>query len=185
MVGLASTLVIAALAQELQDDKRRAPPPPVEDVDIGRAAAERPVPRDPGTQTGVPLPGRIELRNDLGRGYRVTDVRVFLDGREIAHRSAPEGGELAGALTLYEGPVLSGSHQLSTRVLVEGRDRGIFRYLDKYKMNLESVHGFLVPVESAGGLTLVVRLDERKGANVPFEKKPMVSIVPQPGAAGR
>ena len=180
MVGLVSTLAIAALAQELQDDTRRQPPPPpVEDTDLDRAASARPVPRDPSTQQGVPLTGRIELRNDLGRNYRVTDVRVFLDGREVARRTAPDGGELPQTVTLYEGPVLSGSHQLTTRVLVEGRDRGIFRYLDKYKMNLEAVHGFLAPAETNAGVNVLVRLDERKGANVPFEQKPMVTVVPQ------
>lgn len=123
---------------------------------------------------GVPvLPSRIEFRNDLGRPYRVTEVRLYLDGRQIMHRVAEDDGEISGVVTAYDGPMMPGDHRIETRAVVQPRNRGIFTYLDNYRIEVSSSDVFVARDEAAA---FTVALDERPGATVPFERKPSVAI---------
>lgn len=165
----------AGTARDGVDQARQAPggdlqgaPGPVTQPDQPAQAEQR--------QVRIAQLARIEFRNDLGRDYRVNEIQVSLDGRVIRRETAPEGGELRGPITVYDGPVSQGVHRVELRAQVQGRDRRIFSYLDRYKLNLQSNDVFTV-TDHPVAFTLTV--DERPGRNIPFEKRPAVALRPE------
>jgi hypothetical protein len=120
------------------------------------------------------LPARVEFENAMGRTFRLVELRVFLDGRQVVHRQAPEGQELSRQFLLWEGPLSSGPHRLVAHFVFRGRNRGPFTYLDAYTVRVESNQSFFAHPDKAVGLTLVV--NERADPTAALMSRPIVSM---------
>lgn len=128
----------------------------------------------------VQVPASVELRNEMGRGFRLVEAHVTLDGQAVSDRVATRGQELERSFRAYGGAVAPGEHVLRVDLVFEGRNRGPFTYLDDIRYRVDGQSLF---VARAGGEASVdVVAQERKGANVPFEQKPQIRFAPAPGS---
>ena len=123
----------------------------------------------------------IEVRSDLGKRFRFVEARVVLDGLELTNRVAANGQELEHKFRAYDGAVTPGAHTVTVTLEYEGRNAGIFTYLDNYRFRVESTAEFTVH-ESSRPATILVLAYERPGVDVPLEKKPMMEIKAAPGS---
>lgn len=168
--------LLASAPWTIANAQAQSAPPAARAAEADPSAPQaRPVPHEP---TEAVVPARIEVRNDLGGSYKVTQVALLLDGREIARREAPSDGDLAKLFMAYDGPVVSGVHNLVARATVQGRSRGIFSYVDDYKINVDSAQSFVARGDR-GAVTFTVVLSERKGVTIPFEQKPTLAFESQ------
>lgn len=120
--------------------------------------------------TGVPT--EIRFRNDVGKTFRFVGAEIFLDGRRIHAATAPSD---AREIATINREMLPGSHVLTARVEFQGRNRGPFNYLDAYHFHVETTGAFVVPDNGRqASFTVVTR--ERKGMNVPMDKRLEVAI---------
>lgn len=146
-----------------QDDQR-------DQAEPARPTEALPLPAKPPEPLSVPL--TIDVRNDLGRGFRLIEMQILLDGVPIAHRVAEGTAELAKLFPAYLGVIRTGPHAVSAHFTYLGRNRGPFKYLENYRYNVESSYAFVVREEGPSALRVVVA--ERKGPNIPFERKPVI-----------
>ncbi len=125
--------------------------------------------------------GWVDVRDEMGKNFRLVEASFVLDGSEVSHVRAPPGEELPRSFRAFEGPLAPGTHALNATLIYEGRNRGVFTYMDDYRFRVSSEYAFDVS-ESGGPASLVVVARERKGPNVPFEQKPRLEFVPEPGS---
>jgi len=119
----------------------------------------------------------IELHSDLRKRLRFVKARLLLDGVEIVHRVAPTGQELEDSFRASAGKMKPGPYTLTVALEYEGRNTGLFTYLDGYRFKLESSANFTVrEMMSASPATIYVFVYERPGAGVPLEKKLTIEI---------
>jgi len=102
-------------------------------------------------------------------------VRVSLDGQEVLHRVAAKGQELEQQFRAYEGEVSPGAHHVTVNLVYEGRNVGIFTYMDDYKIRMQSSGDFTVP-DRAHPAVVQVLAYERSGLTIPVEKRPTMEI---------
>jgi hypothetical protein len=134
--------------------------------------------RSPGIEdAGVlpSLPTTVDVRTDLRKRFRLVEMKVTLDGLEIAHRTAARGEELERTFRAYDGAISQGRHTMTVNLVYEGRNAGPFTYLDDYKLRLESTAEFNAK-ESARPASIEVLVYEKPGATVPIEQKPTMEI---------
>jgi hypothetical protein len=165
MTGGAWGVVVAGIGL-LAQEGTPAPAPAASDaqVEVRRAAP---------TVTYEPTaPVRVQFRNDFAKSFRVTEMYVLLDGEEIAQMKAGNDGELDAQFPIYEGELPAGLHALTVRAVLVGRNRGLFSYMDEYRVNVTSSHPF-TPSAGRGGVLTVV-LERRKGMTVPLERQPLL-----------
>ncbi|HXU83722.1 MAG TPA: hypothetical protein VN914_20150 [Polyangia bacterium] len=127
------------------------------------------------------LPASIEVRNDMGKRFKLVEARVVMDGQELSHRVAAKGQELEQQFRAYDGAVSPGSHQVTVNLVYEGRNTGIFTYLDDYKIRVQSSAEFTAQ-DRAHPVALQVLAYERSGITIPIEQKPTMEIKPSPGS---
>jgi hypothetical protein len=177
MVGTVGAVFAAAMGvmtfaqDETPPDETRATPPAREIV-IGS-----PPPAN------VAVPAMIEVHNEMGKRYRLTEVAVLLDGVEVARVRAPKGAELARDFPAFAGPLPAGEHAVTVTLVYDGRNPGPITYFDDYHFRAESTSAFTVTSDGRGPAKLDVVARERKGMNVPFEKKVELEIAPVAGSS--
>jgi hypothetical protein len=120
------------------------------------------------------LPAAIDVRSDMGKRFKLMEVRVSIDGQEVSHRVAAKGQEL-------EHDVSPGPHQVSVILNYEGRNAGIFTYMDDYKFKVESSADFTAQ-DRAHPVALQVLAYQRSGITIPVEQKPTMEIKALPTA---
>jgi hypothetical protein len=123
----------------------------------------------------------FDVRSDMGKNFRLVEVHLVLDGVPVADRVARKGEELERSFRAYEGDVTPGEHTLRVQLVLAGRNRGIFTYMDNYRYNVEGESLFVARGDGPAAVAVVAA--ERKGADVPIEKKPMIRFEPAPGSA--
>jgi hypothetical protein len=134
------------------------------------------------TQGAVPsVSGWVELDDDVSDRYALVEARISLDGREIAHREAPEGGELSGPLRL-EWVIAPGEHELVAELVYRGRNRGPFTYLDNFRYRVRAPL-FFVSGRGEGPASVRVVARERRGAEVRLDERFELSFEPPPGSS--
>ena len=138
----------------------------------------------------------VDVRNDLGKRFRLTEAVLVLDGQEVAHRAAAPGHELESAFRLWssgQAPVTGaervtmddllrpGNHALTVRLSYEGRNVGPFSYLDNYRIRAESTFAFEIGnADRHAALQVVAR--ERANPQAPLRAEPLLTMEPQPGS---
>jgi hypothetical protein len=183
MVGAGEAMLAAVLAlAALQDDRTRVDP-------IGDIPVQEPVPseeralieRERPLQVGVPAV--VHVHNEMGRRFKLTEAVVLLDAVEVSRVKAPAGAELQNDFLAFEGPVPPGEHAVSVTLIYEGRNNGVIKYMDNYHFRAETTGAFTVAAGDKRPATLDVTARERKGMNVPFEKKLQLDIAASPGSS--
>jgi hypothetical protein len=183
MVGALEGMVAAMMAlAALQDDRSRVDP-------IGDIPVDEPVPseervlieRERPMQVGVPAV--VQVHNQMGKRFKLTEVVVMLDAVEVSRVKAPAGAELQNDFRAFEGPVPPGEHAVSVTLIYEGRNTGVIKYMDNYHFRGESSGAFTVAAGDKRPASLDVIARERKGMNVPFEKKMELDIAASPGSS--
>jgi hypothetical protein len=168
----AAAMAVMTLAEDpTPPDETRAAPAPGEIV-IGS-----PPPAN------VAVPAMIQVHNEMGKRYRLTEVAVVLDAVEVARVKAPKGSELASDFPAFAGPVPPGEHAVTVTLVYEGRNPGPITYFDDYHFRAESASAFTVTSDGRGPARLDVVARERKGMNVAFDKKVELEIAPAPGSS--
>jgi hypothetical protein len=127
------------------------------------------------------LPAAIDVRSDMGKRFKLMEVRVSIDGQEVSHRVAAKGQELEHDFRAYDGAVSPGPHQVSVILNYEGRNAGIFTYMDDYKFKVESSADFTAQ-DRAHPVALQVLAYQRSGITIPVEQKPTMEIKALPTA---
>jgi hypothetical protein len=126
------------------------------------------------------VPGTVRVRSEMGKRYRLVEATVAMDGDQVAQRRAPKGSELEKDFTAYKGPVSPGRHAVHVTLVFQGRNAGLFNYLDDYTFRVQSTYAFEAFANRPAALDVVAK--ERKGISVPLEQKPMLMIAPAPGS---
>lgn len=115
----------------------------------------------------------IRHHNDFGRAFRIVSVIYSLDGTQIYAANA-EGSEIEDteSLEILRRSLLPGAHNLSVRMVVEGRQRGIFAYPKGYRFTVTSSHAFTV--ESGQTVDLDVYGYRQGGGSTDYTQRPSV-----------
>jgi hypothetical protein len=127
------------------------------------------------------LPASVDVRSAMGKRFRLIEARLVVDGQEMSHRTAAQGQELENRFRLYDGSLRPGLHSVNVLLVYEGRNSGLFTYMDEYKFNVQATTEFNVAAAGRPA-TIEVLAYERPGATVPIEKKPMMEIVAPSGS---
>jgi hypothetical protein len=175
IVGL---VLVAAPPQPGVSESPETAAPPAADTASQPERTERPAPAEPRT---LAIPTRVQFDNQMGKRFRLVEATVLVDGREVAHRRAAAGEELESQFQAYQGTIAPGNHALMVDLVYEGRNVGPFNYLDNYRYRVDSSYAFTVRATGRpANLDVVAR--ERKGVNLPPEKRPVVEITPAQGS---
>jgi hypothetical protein len=134
----------------------------------------------PPTTPPAVVPGTVRVRSEMGKRYRLVEATVAMDGAQVAQRRAPAGSELEKEFTAYKGPVTPGRHAVNVTLVYQGRNAGLFNYLDDYTFRVQSSYAFEAFANRPATLDVVAK--EKKGISVPLEQKPMIVIAPAPGS---
>lgn len=200
-MGMVSVTWVAMLFLQVGDPTFVDPDrPPVPEGPVHRKADEpvaSPAPTEPAMRPAAPstveepatvetpvapanVPGTVRVRSEMGRRYRLVEASVAMDGAQVAHRRAPEGKELEREFTAFKGPVIPGRHAVNVTLVYQGRNAGLFNYLDDYTFRVQSSYAFDAIADRPAVLDVVAK--ERKGISVPLEQKPTMEISPAPGS---
>lgn len=78
----------------------------------------------------------VELRNELGSGFRPVAVRVLVDGALVRETdvSAPGTAERP----VFEGAIAVGAHAIRVEVDLRGQGWGVFAYLSGYRFTVRA-----------------------------------------------
>jgi hypothetical protein len=128
----------------------------------------------------APAIGTVRVRNEMGKRYRLVEMTVALDGEQVGYRRAPDGTELEKDVEAFQGPVTPGRHAVTVILVYEGRNSGLFNYMDDYKFRVQSGYAFDAAADRPASIDVVAR--ERKGVTVPVEQKLTLEITPVAGS---
>jgi hypothetical protein len=203
MMGMVSVTWVAMLFLQTRDptyvdpDRPTAPEGPVHRK-ADEPVPSRPAPTEPAMRPAAPasdeqaasvdtqvappadVPGTVRVRSEMGRRYRLVEAIVAMDGEQVAHRRAPDGAELEREFTVFKGPVVPGRHAVNVVLVYQGRNAGLFNYVDDYTFRVQSSYAFDAVADRPAVLDVVAK--ERKGISVPLEQKPTMVISPAPGS---
>jgi hypothetical protein len=129
----------------------------------------------------VSLPARVEVNSTMGKRFKLVEARVVIDGQELGRRVASGGQELEPQFRVFDGEVGPGPHQVTVSLVYEGRNVGIFTYMDDYKVRMQSSAEFTVQ-DRAHPAVVQVLAYERSGVTIPIEKRPTMELKPGVGA---
>jgi hypothetical protein len=127
-------------------------------------------------------PATVDVRNQMGKRFRLIEARVSVDGLELARRTATAGQELEPTFRAYDGAIARGPHSVTVTLVYEGRNTGPFTYLDEYRYRVVSSTN-IDAEESARPAALEIVAYERPGATVPVDQKPMAEIRAAPNSS--
>lgn len=134
---------------------------------------------------------RIHFTNDIGKAYRLESANWVLDGQTIyeGHAGAPvppgtkkpaaavgATGETDDAaladrkdMTLFDGAIMPGTHNLSVTLVYRGYGYEVFKYLEGYRFTVQSTYPFTI---EEGKTTLVeVRAVPKDGITHSYEDR--------------
>ena len=141
---------------------------------------------------------KIRFKNEMGGAYRLDSMTWVLDGQTIYSESAGSGpstppvpGEKPPAgiapataaaapaalgdrkdLTLFDGAIVPGSHNLAVTLVYRGSGYQVFSYLEGYKFTVQSSYTF--QVEEGKTTDLEVSAYEKDGLTTAYEERPDV-----------
>lgn len=136
---------------------------------------------------GVMAGSRIIIahRNLMGSGFRMVRVVFIMDGAQIYARTDETGAlDQEDELTIYDGNLPPGPHNVTVEVTYQGHGYGVFSYLSGYTFESRSSHSFTAPEN--GALKLGSIGFERGNPTTEMKDRPAVSWQEVPlDASGR
>lgn len=136
---------------------------------------------------------KVRFQNEMGGAYRLESMTWVLDGQTIYSESAgtapaasatpvpPAPGQPAPPaaaiadrkeLSLFDGAIVPGSHNLSVTLIYRGSGYQVFSYLEGYKFTVQSSYTF--QVEEGKTTELQVTAYEKDGLTTAYEERPDV-----------
>ena len=92
----------------------------------------------------------IAHRNLMGSGFRLTRVVFIMDGAQIYARTDDTGSlDQEDELTIYDGNLPPGPHNVTVELTYQGHGYGVFSYLSGYTFESRSSHSFTAPENAA------------------------------------
>ena len=134
----------------------------------------------PAAPANVEVPGTVRVRSELGKRFKLVESVILLDGVTVAQRRADQGHELEREFDAFNGLVTPGAHAMTVTLVYEGRNPGLFSYVDNYRMRVVSSYAFEAAADRPAALEVVAR--ERKDGNLPLDKRPFLEVVPASGS---
>ena len=131
---------------------------------------------------------KIRFRNEMGGAYRLESQVWVLDGQTIFSdppagaspstapapmpSTDPKPGEPAREMSLFDGAIVPGSHNLVVTLVYRGSGYQVFSYLEGYKFTVQSSYTF--QVEEGKTTDLEVSAYEKDGLSTAYEERPDV-----------
>lgn len=184
MVGATGVVLAAMMAVvTLAGDEDKPLPPSGELGDPPDNALAVPAERETVARPhAVVVPAVVQVHNEMGKRYRLSEAVVLLDGVEVAHVKASPGADLGRDFPAFAGPVSPGQHAVSVTLIYDGRNPGLIKYFDNYHFRAESTGAFTVSADDRRPASIEVVARERKGLNVAFEQKVQLELAAMPGS---
>jgi len=111
----------------------------------------------------------VSFRNDVGKKLRLVEARFTMDGEALpVVLTSAEPGK-----SYVIGTVKPGPHAVTARLTYRG-DRGVFRYMKGYTLNVRSEQVLTAPADRTISFTVVG--SENKGLAVPMERSVIVKV---------
>jgi hypothetical protein len=142
--------------------------------------------------TGTPVV--VEVRSEVGSELRFAEAILMLEGEKVAHRKAPEDGDLERGFRLWSagnraGPggraddtgLPTGEHAMTVELAFEGRPVGFITYTAAYKHRVNASFVFTI---DAGSRPVSIRVlaTQRANADMADKNKIVVTVQPGPGS---
>jgi hypothetical protein len=180
-LGWASAGLLGLASALFEPPPRADEPMPGRDDEAAETAAPTRAEMESATGNDA-LPIAVEVRNEMGKSFKLVEARVTIDGVEVVRRAASEGRELEDSFKAFSGVVVGpGPHALNSVLVYEGRKRGPITYLENYKFRVTS--DFTFGNGDAGkGRVIEIVGKERQGMDVPLEDRPVVVVQLAPKA---
>jgi hypothetical protein len=124
---------------------------------------------------GVLAGSRVVIvhRNLMGSQYRLTKVAVILDGAQIYARTDDSGTlDQEDELTVLDGNIVPGPHNITVELTYQGQGFGVFSYLNGYTFESRSSHNFTAPEN--GAVRLVSSGYEKGNLTTEMKDRPSV-----------
>lgn len=137
---------------------------------------------------------KVRFKNEMGGAYRLESMTWVLDGQTIysettagapaAPAATPIPGDAAKTpapaaviaerkeLSLFDGAIVPGSHNLAVTLVYRGSGYQVFSYLEGYKFTVQSSYTF--QVEEGKTTDLEVTAYEKDGLTTAYEERPDV-----------
>lgn len=140
---------------------------------------------------------KVRFRNEMGGAYRLESMTWVLDGQTIYSEVAGAAGSAPAPipadpatkapadpsspssalaqrkeLSLFDGAIVPGSHNLSVTLVYRGSGYQVFSYLEGYKFTVQSSYTF--QVEEGKTTDLEVTAYEKDGLTTAYEERPDV-----------
>jgi hypothetical protein len=161
---------VPAAATPVTPGTEAAPPPSELKTRLDRVRAEN---------AALPVQAKIEVQNQMGKRFRLVAASLVIDGNPALDQELPKGQDKNQQLSFKNRPISvllpAGDHILTATLTFEGRNVGPFTYMDDTRYRVESTIPFSTS-HLEGPKTIQVVASERKGANIPLEKKPMLTL---------
>jgi hypothetical protein len=112
-------------------------------VDAGAAVVDAGPPKaahvdmKPEAMPSAPL--TVAYTDGVSTWLKLTQVRVFVDGKRVADANDDKGIDAAKARNFYEGALFPGTHQVRVETLYIGKPNGVFGYMEGIKIKLRKM----------------------------------------------
>jgi hypothetical protein len=119
--------------------------------------------------------GKIVHVNKLGRSYTIESISYYLDGQVKFSKVDLSGGLGAQKeVSIFDGPLPPGDHNLSVHLKLRGNGFGVFSYVSKYVFNVQASTAF--SAEDGKSCRVKALIDERGGIGRSFTERPSVKF---------
>jgi hypothetical protein len=110
--------------------------------------------------------------NELSSTYTMLTISYSLDGEPVLFLNDDGNTDMSATQMIYDGALLPGPHNLAVSYEVQGNGRGVFEYMEGYRIPVLSSYQF--DVEEGQTMELDVVIVEAGGVNRPLEERPDV-----------
>jgi hypothetical protein len=118
-------------------------------------------------------PITIAYTDQLSTWLKLTQVRVFVDGKRVADEHNVNGIDLTKSRVLYSGGVFPGAHQVRVESVYFGKGNGVFSYMEGYRFRVPQMTVVQVP---DGKKLRVDAVAYDKGALEQWENRPAMKL---------
>jgi hypothetical protein len=157
---------------------KEAPKPEVHDagtpvVDAGTAAPAKAARVDMQPDAMPSDPITVAYTDQLSTWLKLTQVRVFIDGKRVDDEHNDNGIDLTKARVLYSGGIFPGTHQVRVESVYIGKGNGLFSYMEGYRFRVPQMTVVQIP---EGKKLRVDAVAYDKGALEQWENRPAMKL---------
>jgi hypothetical protein len=122
---------------------------------------------------GGPAHAALYFKNEAGETFRLVDARFVMDGAELP--TVIKAAERGKSYAVFSGDLHPGHHVVTTHLMYQGANHGVFSYMNDYAFKVESDEVLTTDSGQAASFTIVCK--ERTGFNEPVDKRLVVTVV--------